>query len=86
MAAVRLCPGTAHSSSVIHQTMAEIASFLGRDQFPKLHFHLFRVFYAIHQSYAVDQADTMGICYDGWLSKYVTHDQIGTLSSHARQF
>ena len=51
--AVRGGAGSTYGAPVVNQTVAEIIAFLRWDYLPKLHLHLFRVFYAIHKAYAV---------------------------------
>ena len=70
---------------MIDQPVAEIAAFLRRDQLPQCHLHLLRILDAVHQSHAVYQTDTVSVRHNSRLMKDVTHDQVGTLSAHARQ-
>lgn len=61
--------GSTYLSSVIYQSVAEIAAFLRRNDLPKLLFHLGRLLDTVHQSHAVHQADAVGIRHDGRLAK-----------------
>ena len=79
------CPGSTYISSMIDQSVAEIASFFRRNDLPQSHLHLLRFFYIIHQTHAVRQPDTMCIRHNSRFSEYIPHDQIGALSSHSRK-
>ena len=71
---------------MLYQTMAEVAAFLRRHQFPQSHLHLFRIFDAVHDTNPVDQTDTMCICHDGRFAEDIPHDQIRTFASDPRKF
>ena len=68
-----------------HQSVTEITSLFGRDQFPQRHLYFFWIFYTVHQSNTVDQSDTVRICHDGRLPEYISHDQVGAFSPHSRE-
>ena len=80
--AVRLRPCCTDVSPMVDQPMAEITSLLRRDKLPQFHLYFLRVFDSIHKTHAVYQADTVGVCYDCRLSKYISHNQIRTLTSY----
>ena len=77
--------GSTYLSSVIYQSVAEIAAFLRWNDLPKLLFHLGRLLDTVHQSHAVHQADTVSVRHDGGLTEDISHDQIRTFSSNTRQ-
>ena len=70
---------------MVDQTVAKIAAFLGRNDLPQGHFHLFRVLAILHQPNAVAQANAMGVGYNGRLAEHIAHDQIGAFAPHAGQ-
>ena len=71
---------------MLYQPVTEIIAFLRRNEFPKCHLNLFRLLYALHQAHTINQSDAMGICHNGWLAKDIAQNQIGTLTTHTRQF
>lgn len=83
--AIWFCSGGTHFTSMVHKSVAEITSFFRRNQFPKCHFYLLWFLDSVHKTYSIHNTDTMCICYDCWFSKYVSHNQIRTLSSNAWQ-
>ena len=82
--AIRACPGSTYSTTMIHQTMAEFTALLWWNNFPKFHLHLFRVLNSVHQPDPVAESDTVRIRHDRRLAKDIPHDEIGTFSSYPR--
>ena len=80
-----LGPCSADGASVPDQSVTEIASFFWGDQLPKCHFYFFRFLDLVYEPHAIYDTDTMGIRDDGRFSEYISHDQIGAFSAHARQ-
>ncbi len=54
---------------MIDKTVAEIIAFFRRDDLPESHFHLFRILHVMDKADAVGKADTVSICYNGWLAE-----------------
>ncbi len=81
---MRFGSGGTDIPSMIDQTVAEITALFRRDQFPQRHLHLLRILDAIHKSHPVHQSDAVGIRNNGGLVKYISHNQIGTLSANSR--
>ena len=82
---VRLRPCRTNFSSVVHQSVTEIASFLWRNQLPEFHLYFLWILNPVYQSNTVHQTDTMGIRYDCRLTKYISHDQVRALSPNTWQ-
>ena len=82
---VRLCPGGTDFPAVTDEPVAEIAAFFRRNDFPELHLDFFRILCTIDKSHPVRQSDAMRIRHNRRLSKYIAHNQIGTLASDTRK-
>ena len=65
--------------------MAKIASFFRRYNFPQSHLDLLRIFLIVNQTNPVAKANAVCVCYDRRLSKDISHNKIGALSSYSRK-
>lgn len=83
--AVGLRPGSTYIPPVINKTVAEVTPLLWRNDFPKLHLHLFRLLHILYKANPVTKAYTVSICNNRRLSKDITHNQIRTFPSYARK-
>ena len=81
---MRLRPGSTDLPSMIDEPMTEITALFRRYQFPQRHLHLLRIFDTIYKSHPVHQSNAMGIRNNGGFVKYISHNQIGTLSADTR--
>ena len=59
--AVRRGSGGADFPAVVYQSVAEVAAFFWRNDFPECHLHFFRLFDIIYQTDTVGETDAMGI-------------------------
>ena len=71
---------------MFHEAVAEIISFLRRNDLPERHLNFFRVLDPVHETNPVCQADAVGIGDDRRFSEDITHDEVRALSSDAREF
>ena len=77
--------GDADFPAVINKTMAEIAAFLRRNDFPQLPFYFSRLLYIVHQADQIAEPDAVRVRDNRRFSENISHDQIGAFSSHTRK-
>ena len=83
---IGLCPGCTHIPAVVHQPVAEIASFLRGNDLPQRHLHLFRLFDPIYKPDPVHQADSVRVCHTSRLAENIAHARARAISSSAGKF
>ena len=76
-------PGNADSSPVINEAVTKAVPFFRWNDLPKLFFHLGRFFYVVYKPNEVAEPDTVSICHNSRLPKYIPKDKIGALSSNS---
>ena len=82
---IRFCPRRTYFTSMIHKTVTQIIPFLRRNDLPECHLYFFGFFDSIDKTNTVCKADTVCVSYECRFSKYLSHDQLRTLSSHTRK-
>ena len=76
LVAIRPGPGSTDLPAVPDQSVAEVASFLRRNNLPQCHLHLLGFLNAIHQADPVAEPNTMRIRNNGRLSEYVDRKSV----------
>ena len=68
-----------------NEAVAQIIPLLRGHDLPKLPLYFGRFLNAVHKADQIAQTDAVSIRDNGRLAEYIAHDQIGTLSAHARK-
>lgn len=76
-------PGNADGPAMIHEAVAELIAFLGRDDFPQGLLYLRGLPDVVRQSDQVAEADAVRVGDDGGLSVHISENEIRTLSPNA---
>ena len=78
-------PRNTHCSTMKNQAMTKATALIWWYQFPQFSFHFCWLLNSIHNPKQITNANTMSVGNNSWLTKDITHHEIGTLSSHTRK-